>query len=114
MARMAYGCTSFALKLASRSTTVSDPGLSTKIIGNMGDRDVPLFFAMAFKVDGTEVTGSPAGAAGQDDNPLADQNRYTTGRVAGSGYKNGTYDDVPLQGGSGQWAQPRSLLHQMQ
>lgn len=91
----------------------------------MGDRDVPLFFVMAFKVDGTEVTGLPAGwAAGQDDDPLADQNQYEaniagaisafdavgSGSVAGSGYKNGTYDSVALNGGSGEGARAKLVI----
>lgn len=80
---------------------------------------------MTFTVDGTAVTGAPAGwAAGQDDNPLDDQPIYEalvlgsikafdavgSGSVAGSSYKDGTYDNVALNGGSGKNARAKLVI----
>ena len=82
-------------------------------------------FFMTFTVDGTAVTGAPAGwAAGQDDNPLDDQPIYEalvvgsikafdavgSGSTAGSSYKDGTYDNVALNGGSGKNARAKLVI----
>ena len=80
---------------------------------------------MTFTVNGTAVTGAPAGwAAGQDDNPLDDQPIYEalvvgsikafdavgSGSTAGSSYTNGTYDNVALNGGSGKNARAKLVI----
>ena len=74
------------------------------------------FFFMAIKVDGTAVTGLPAGWPGnQTLDPMKEQPEYIagaagaikafddvgSGSVAGSSYTNGTYNSVALRGGSG-------------